>query len=174
MYGDGERRGAPVGADLDAEIHRFLADEAAMLDRHAYADWFELVTDDISYRITVQVVHAREDGPVEHAIVDETHDSLRLRVDQLADPRLTRAENPPSSYRRFVANVRADVTEDPDSFHVTESLLVYRNRQPNGVPELFAGEREDVLRRVDGRLRIASRIVRLDQSVLGTTLSTLL
>ena len=57
---------------------------------------------------------------------------------------------------------------------VEANLLVYRNR-PN-VPDggLYAGERHDVLRRVDGELRLARRLVRLDQTILyGGPLSTL-
>lgn len=172
---DGDRRLQPVGVDIWMEICRFLADEAALLDRRAFADWFALLTDDIVYRITTHVIRPRENGERQHEIVDEDWESLRLRVDQLADPRLTRAENPPSLYRRFVSNIRTNHMDVPDSFAVEANLMVYKNRPSNREIELYVGERHDVLRRVEGQLRIASRLVRLDQSVLaGGTLSTLL
>lgn len=172
---DGERRAQPVGAELFVEIQRFLADEAALLDRQDYKEWVRLFTDDISYRITTHVVRYTEDGLQEHEIVDEDKDGLRLRADQLADSKLTRAENPRSLYRRLVTNIRADHCERPDSFLVETNLFVYKNRPSNRHIEFYVGERRDVLRRVDNRLRIASRLVRLDQSILvGGTLSTLL
>lgn len=172
---DGDRRLQPVGVETWTEIYRFLADEAALLDRRAFADWFALLTDDIAYRITTHVIQPRENGERQHEIVDEERDSLRLRVDQLADPRLTRAENPPSLYRRFVSNIRVNHMDVPDCFAVEANLMVYKNRPPNRETELYVGERHDVLRRVGGELRIAARVVRLDQSVLaGGTLNTLL
>jgi len=165
----------PAGAELHVAIQRFLAEEAALLDRHAYAEWFELLTEDIAYRVTTRVDRDRADGPIEHAIIDEDRDSLHLRVRQLADPDLTRAENPPSLYRRFVSNLRADFDEEPDRFVVLTNLLVYKNRPSNAHVEVYAAERRDLIRRIDGGLRIASRLVRLDQSVLvGGTLSTVL
>jgi 3-phenylpropionate/cinnamic acid dioxygenase small subunit len=170
-----EPRNQPVGADLFLEIQRFLADEAALLDRWAYREWIALLTDDISYRVTTRLVRHREDSVQDHEIIDEDLDALRLRADQLADPKLTRAENPPSFYRRFISNIRADQGARPDDFLIKANLLVYKNRPSNNDIVLYVGERGDVLRRVDGRLRIAERIVRLDQSVLdGGTLNTLL
>jgi len=164
-----------VSAEIYYDIQRFLADEAALLERHDYAAWFALLTPDISYRVAVHQVRSRGSREQVHEIIDEDSDNLRLRVDQLANPKLTVSENPASLYRRFVTNIRADTTEIADTFAVKTNVLVYKNRTGNDQVDLYAGEREDVLRRVDGSLRIASRLVRLDQSVLlGGTLSTLL
>lgn len=172
---DGDRPTRPVDTDTYVEIQRFMADEAALLDRLAYADWFALLTDDISYRISVRLVRDRADVVQDYAVVDEDAESLRLRVDQLADPKLTRAENPASLHRRFVTNLRADFGDLPDRFAVTTNLLVYKNRTSNARVDLYAAERFDLLRRTAGGLRLAGRHVRLDQSVLtGGTLSTLL
>ncbi len=168
-------RNPPVEAGIFMEIQRFLFDEADLLDRQAYKEWFALLTDDISYRITTHVVRNRDDGVQEHAIIDEDIDSLRRRVDQLANPKLTLAENPASLVRRFVSNLRADQGGQPGSFVVETNMLVYRNRPSNNNIEIYAGGRRDVLRRIDGRLYIAERLVRLDQSVLeGGTLNILL
>ena len=170
-----ERRNPPVGADEFVGIQRFLADEAALLDRLAYRDWFALLTDDISYRITARIVRFGEDGDQDHEIIDEDSDALRLRVDQFAAPKLTRAENPPSFFRRLITNIRADHGDCPERFLVETNMLVYKNRPSNDDIAIYVGERCDVLRRVGGKLRIAERLVRLDQSVLaGGTLNTLL
>ena len=171
----GDRRNQPVGTDIFMEIQRFLANEAALLDRLAYREWFALVTEDISYRITTRIVRHRDGGMGEHAIVDEDFISLRLRVDQLADPKLTLAEDPPSFCRRFITNIRADHGGEPDSYLVAANLRVFKNRPSNDATAFYVGERRDALHRVDGALRIAARVVRLDESVLqGGTLSTLL
>ena len=165
----------PVGLDVLMEIQRFAADEAELLDRRQYAAWFELLTPDISYRVTTHLLRRREDAAEPYEIIDDDRDSLWLRVAQLDDPKLTLAENPPSFYRRYVTNLRADETDTPGTYSVRTNLLVYKNRPGSGAPELYAGERADTLRRVDGRLLIAARTVRLDQSVLrGGILSTLL
>ncbi len=170
----GSTAAKPLSADLNMEIQQFMVDEAALLDERRFGDWFALLTDNIAYRVTVQVVRNTEDGPQEYEIVDEDKESLRLRVDQLGDPRLTRAENPPSFYRRFVSNFRVSRFEQGDQFSVITNLLVYKSRPSTGLTELYAGERHDRLRRIDDRLYLDSRIVRLDQAVLaGGTLSTL-
>ena len=170
-----ENLGRPVEPELFNEIQRFLADEAALLDRLAYKKWFALMTGNISYRVTTQVFRYRQDGVQDHAIIDEDFDALGRRVDQLTDPKLTLAENPASLVRRFVSNIRADHGEGPDNFIVEANMMVYRNRPSNGNIQLYAGERRDVLHRVDGKLRIAARLVRLDQTVLeGGTLNILL
>ncbi|MBI1733765.1 MAG: hypothetical protein HYR51_01200 [Candidatus Rokubacteria bacterium] len=44
-------------------------------------------------------------------------------------------------------------------------FLVYRNRVETET-DLLVGKREDVLRRAEGRWRIARRMIVLDQSVL--------
>jgi hypothetical protein len=47
-------------------------------------------------------------------------------------------------------------------------LLLFRSRGDLGAYDLIAGERHDVLRRVEGEWRIAKRVAILDQSSLGT------
>ena len=175
----GDRAGDAAGDAVDdgefLEIQRFLHREAALLDRRAYAEWFGLLTDDVRYVVAAQVSRPAEDGAMDNAIVDEDAASLKLRVDQIADPKLTRAENPPSLARRFVSNLRASYAAPPDSFVAETNLLVYRSRATLPDGGLYAGERRDVLRRVDGGLRIAQRRVRLDQTTLhGGSLSILL
>ena len=53
----------------------------------------------------------------------------------------------------------------PSEVTVRCRFLVYRNRVETET-DLLVGKREDVLRRVDGRWKIARRMVILDQSVL--------
>jgi 3-phenylpropionate/cinnamic acid dioxygenase small subunit len=64
----------------------------------------------------------------------------------------------------MVSNIRlAEVRQDEVA--VTCRFLVYRNRQDDET-DFFVGRRRDLLRRVDGQWKIASRDILLDQSVL--------
>ena len=147
-------------------IQRFLHREAALLDRRDYTAWLELLAPDIVYRVTLQTTRRAESEARPYAIVDERIGALRLRVEQIATPRLTHAENPPTLARRFVTNLEAVHAAPPDAFVAETNLLVYRNRitSPDGI--LYAGARRDVLRWVDGRLRISRRDLALDQTTI--------
>ncbi len=77
------------------------------------------------------------------------------------------AEDPPSRMRHFVSNVR--VREQSDgSFDVRSNLLIFRTRQDQTAPQILAGERHDLLRRVDGRLLLHRRVIYLDHTVIAT------
>ena len=169
----------PVGTAVsDADfiaIQRFLHREAALLDRREFLAWLDLVTDDVGYLITMQVTRQAEAGAERYAIVDDDAAGLGLRVRQIADGRLTIAENPPSLTRRFVTNLEASHATPPDTFTVTTNLLVHRVRARADETGLYVGERHDVLRRVNGRFLLARRHVHLDQTTLyDGSLSTLL
>jgi PAH dioxygenase small subunit len=163
-----------ASAEAYGVVQHFVYREAALLDRREYREWLRLLTDDISYRVVAQTTRDAADAGLEYAIIDEDANGLKLRVEQIATPRLTHAENPPSLTRRFVSNLMVSIATDPNEFVVEANLLIYRNR--SGVPDggFYAGERHDIVRRVDGELRLARRLVRLDQTVLyGGPVSTL-
>ena len=96
-----------VDNGLFVEIQRFLFREAALLDRREYAGWLSLTTDDIQYRVTAAVARDAGAKAVDYAIIDEDKTGLKSRIDQISNPRLTRAENPPSMVRRVVSNIEA-------------------------------------------------------------------
>jgi 3-phenylpropionate/cinnamic acid dioxygenase small subunit len=75
------------------------------------------------------------------------------------------AEDPPSRTRHFVGNVR--ILEQPAdaTVRVASNFLVYRTRLAKDEDE-WVGRREDTLRKVDGRWKIAKRHIFLDQVVL--------
>jgi 3-phenylpropionate/cinnamic acid dioxygenase small subunit len=162
----GNQPGEPVSDGDYMAIQRFLHHEAALLDGRDYKSWLDLLTDDITYRITAQVSRRAEDGIEDYAIVDDDADALHLRVAQISDPKLTHAENPPSMARRNLSNFLISHGDAPDSFMSRCNLLLYRNR--GSVPEghIYSGERRDVIRRVNGDFRLARRDVRLDQTTL--------
>ena len=158
--------GAAVDDAAYVEAQRFLHHEAAMLDRRSYDDWLALLSKDIRYIVMARVARRAEAEPVDVAIVDETLPSLTMRVHQLADPRLSHAENPPSLARRFLSNFHVQAAAAPEAYVVWANLLVWRSR--GTIPEggFYVGERRDVLRRTDSGLALAHREVRLDHTVL--------
>jgi 3-phenylpropionate/cinnamic acid dioxygenase small subunit len=162
-----------VGAEMYFAIQRFLFVEASLLDRRDYRGWLALLTDDVIYRVLAQVNRDVEAGPLWYALVNEPAFRLKARVEQILNSKLTHAENPPTLTRRFVSNVLASTGASVGEYVATSNLLVYRTRpdMPDGA--LYAGERTDVLRLVDGAWRIARREVRLDQALMNGSMSTL-
>lgn len=160
---------------LFVQIQRFLYREAALLDRREYVAWLALATEDVRYRVTAAMARDAGDAPINYAIVDEDLAGLKSRIDQISNPRLTRAENPPSLTRRIVSNIEAHHCGSPDEFAVTSYLLAYRSRPsaPEGI--FYVALRSDTLRRTQGSWHIARRDVHLDQIMLvDGALSTLL
>jgi PAH dioxygenase small subunit len=164
-----------AGNDTYLEIQRFLFREAALLDNRQYGDWLALLDEDIHYRVMARVVRDAGADEVDYSIIEEYLAGLKSRIDQIANPRLTRAENPPSLARRFVSNIEAYPGAASGEFAATSYILVYRSRR--NVPEggFYVAERKDLLRRSDAGWRLARRLVRLDQSTLfDGALSTIL
>jgi 3-phenylpropionate/cinnamic acid dioxygenase small subunit len=155
-----------VENELFIEIQRFLFREAALLDRREYSAWLELVTEDIQYRVSAAVARDAGTPPVDYAIIDEDLTTLRSRIDQISNPRLTRAENPPSMTRRVVSNIEAYHVETKGDVSVVSYLLAYRSRP--SIPEggFYVAVRHDILRRHGNDWRLANRNVQLDHIML--------
>jgi 3-phenylpropionate/cinnamic acid dioxygenase small subunit len=163
-----------LAMEVQLAIERFLFIEAGLLDRREYRSWLALLTEDVTYRVLAYVNRDADVGPLAYAVIDEPAFRLKARVEQILNAKLTHAENPPTLTRRFVSNILAAAGERESEFIVTSNLLVYRTRPDISEGALYAGGRTDILRRADGSFRLARREVRLDQSVLQGSMSTLL
>jgi len=164
-----------VDDGLFVEIQRFLFREAALLDRRDYAAWLSLTTEDVNYRVTAAVARDAGAAAVDYAIIDENLTGLKSRIDQISNPRLTRAENPPSMTRRVVSNIEAHHAEKQGEFSVVSYLLAYRSRPSAPEGDFYVAVRHDTLRRSYADLRLAKRNVQLDHIMLyDGALSTLL
>lgn len=160
---------------LFVEIQRFLYREAAVLDGRDYTGWLSLLSDDVQYRVTAAVARDAGATAVDYAIVDENLTGLKSRVDQISNPRLTRAENPPSMTRRLVSNVTAHHSDKKDEFLVDSYLLAYRSRPSAPAGGFYVAVRHDMLRWNGSDWRLAKRNVQLDHTMLfDGSLSTLL
>jgi 3-phenylpropionate/cinnamic acid dioxygenase small subunit len=157
-------------SDYEA-ICQALFEEAELLDTGRFEEWLDQFTEDAVYQVPVRTTRERAAADCEVSSemfhLNESLHSLKVRVARLRTE-FAWAEDPPSRTRHVVSNVRVRPAEQPDEVEARSYLLVYRNRGADAGHDLLSGEREDLLRRVDGRWRIARRRVVLDQSTLGT------
>ena len=152
------------------EVEEFLYQEAELLDERRYEEWIDLFTEDTQYwmpmRRNVPADEPEREFTREGADVnwfDEGKDTLTRRVKQILTG-VHWAEQPPSRICHIVSNVQI-LEAGPDEIRVKSRFLLYRNRVETET-DFLVGKREDLLRRVDGGLRIARRKIVLDQNVL--------
>lgn len=150
--------------------HQFLVEEAHLLDTHQYEAWFQLLADDITYTMPVRVtaVKAVDEASVQtmHHFAENRY-SLRKRVDRFLTKHAW-AEDPQSRIRHHVGNVRTFATDQPDTLIVESALLLFRSRGDRTEPDLLSAGRTDHLRQTADGLRLASRVIQADESVLRT------
>jgi 3-phenylpropionate/cinnamic acid dioxygenase small subunit len=160
---------------LKDEVEAFLYREAELLDERKYEEWLALFTDDVRYWMPMRrnVPHdASEREYTREGLdvnwFDEGKDTLGRRVKQILTG-IHWAEEPPSRICHMVSNVQVLSARPagpvPTELMVKSRFLVYRNRVETET-DILVGKREDLLRRVEGDLRIARRKITLDQSVL--------
>jgi len=168
--------------DVLREVEQFLYREARLLDERRFREWLELFTDDVRYWMGarsnryprtskaisilspnryVEDDHTRDD---ELSIFDESKETLSGRVARL-ETGMAWAEDPPSRTRHLITNI--EVAGDAGAeLTVHSNFMVYRSRAETE-QDFYVGARQDLLRRVDGALRIARRKLTLDQNVLS-------
>ncbi|HKP17348.1 MAG TPA: aromatic-ring-hydroxylating dioxygenase subunit beta [Gaiellaceae bacterium] len=161
-------------AEADIETYftalQWLHHEAELLDDNRITEWFELIDQDIDYRVPIRVTRERAAGPgfsTDGWHMFEDYGSLAARVARL-ETEYAWAEDPPSRTRRLVTNVRAARHGDGSLIEVKSNLLIYRGRYDAPEFNLIAGERHDTLRRSDDRIRLLKRMVLLDQATVAT------
>jgi 3-phenylpropionate/cinnamic acid dioxygenase small subunit len=165
-----------------SEVEQFLYREARFLDNRRFHEWLEMLTDDIRYWMPIRSnrypVNSKaisildgsrsEESEISSesdlALMDEDKDSLTRRIDRL-DSGMAWAEDPPSRTRHIITNIEVEAGDSQDELRAYSNFFMYRTRAETE-QDFYVGSREDVLRRVDGKLRVASRKIVLDQTVL--------
>ena len=161
-----------MDSELRRQIEDFLYLEAELLDERRLREWLDLFTDDLRYWMPVRhnPLDRPEDPddelskPGETYYFNDTKKSLQIRVERLYS-KTAWAEMPPSRTRRLISNIRLKKI-DGSEIEVHSNFLVYRTRMEKD-EDIFVGTRRDILRRVNGDLKIARRTIILDQAVLG-------
>jgi 3-phenylpropionate/cinnamic acid dioxygenase small subunit len=173
----GPMAGERASRDVHFEVEQFYYEEAELLDDGRFADWLELLADDLDYWMPTRTNRLRRQQALsiaargEAAFYDETKESLGWRIRRF-DSGMAWAEDPPSRTRHLITNVvvrHVDPSQhrefSVDDLEVRSAFLVYRNRLQRE-ENIFAGRRTDILRRVSAGLQVARRVVLLDQNVL--------
>src|SRR4029434_10417501 len=158
--------------ELRHRIEDFLYLEAELLDDRKLREWLDLLTDDVRYWMPIRYnpldrpneVSEELAKPGEGYYFDDDKKSLRIRVERVYSKNAW-AEMPPSRTRHLISNVRIK-KDDGVQFEVDSNFMVYRTRMEKD-EDIFVGTTKDILRRVNGGLRIARRTILLDQAVLG-------
>ena len=152
------------------EVQDFLYREAELLDERRYEAWLDLFTEDTHYFMPMRrnVPHDEPEreftrAGADVAWFDEGKDTLARRVAQIRTG-IHWAEEPLSRICHMVSNVQVLHATDSE-VGVKSRFLIYRNRVETET-DVLVGKREDLLRRVNGELKLARRTIVLDQSVL--------
>jgi len=161
-----------MASDLRHRIEDFLYLEAELLDERRLREWLELFTDDLHYWMPVRhnPLDRPEDlaeelsPPGESYYFNDDKETLRIRVERLYS-KTAWAEMPPSRTRRLISNIRIK-KDDGSAIEVHSNFIVYRTRMEKD-QDIFAGTRRDIFRRVNGDMKIARRMIILDQAVLA-------
>ena len=160
---------------LQREVEQFLYQEAELLDDRRFAEWVELLADDIRYWMPMR--RNVKFGELEREFTREGQDinwfdegkaTLERRVNQILTG-VHWAEEPLSRICHMVSNVQL-LEARPSAEAAAEVALkcrfiIYRNRVETET-DLLVGKREDRLRRHGDSWQIAQRKIILDQNVL--------
>jgi phthalate 3,4-dioxygenase subunit beta len=165
----GPPRPLPYADQRHLEAWQWLVEEAHLLDQQLYGEWLKQFTSDIRYQMPVRVTTARGAGfdtldGMSH--FDEDLYSLVKRVARFETEHAW-TEDPPSRLRHFVTNVRTFCTDRDDEVYVESYLLVFRSRGDVRESQVLSAGRRDMLRRVgEDQLKLARRVIDVDESVL--------
>ena len=164
------------------EVEQFLYREARLLDDRQFHQWLTLLADDLRYWMPTRTSRYPADSkaisildgarheagelsrPDELAIMDEDKTSLTRRIARL-DSGMAWAEDPPSRTRRYITNIEVEPGPRPTELKAYSNFLLYRTRGETE-QDLYPGNREDLLRRENGQLKIAHRKITLAQTTL--------
>ena len=158
----------PFNDELHLEAHRWLVDEAYLLDAQEYDEWLSRIADDVHYLMPVRVTTALGAGYSTSpgmAHLDENKYSLSRRVARFATEHAW-TEDPPSRLRHYVTNVRTFRTDKADEIIAESAVLLFRSRGDVGEAATVSAGREDLLRRTGTGWRLARRTIMLDESVI--------
>ncbi|RYZ12181.1 MAG: 3-phenylpropionate/cinnamic acid dioxygenase subunit beta [Comamonadaceae bacterium] len=162
--------------ELKREIEEFLYDEAELLDTRRFREWLDTLEDDLVYFMPMMFnVKFGQHEEREKTRIDKDMSwfnegkwTLTKRAEQILTG-VHWAEEPLSRLCRLVTNVQLTAigtdAQGREEIGVRSRFLIYQNRCERE-EYYFAGKRMDVLRRVDGRWKLARREIHLGQNVL--------
>src|ERR1700750_2697500 len=136
----GPMAGERAGRDVHFEVEQFYYEEAELLDDGRFADWLELLADDLDYWMPTRTNRLRRQQALsiaargEAAFYDETKESLAWRIRRF-DSGMAWGEGPPPRHPPLIPNCVARHVYPSqhrefsvDDLEVRSAFLVYRNR----------------------------------------------
>lgn len=167
--------------EIIREVEQFLYREARLLDERRFHEWLALFTDDVRYWMvgrsnrypqSSKAIAALDPGRRSNeeeenalAILDESKTTLAGRVARL-ETGMAWAEDPPSRTRHLITNIEVEPGDvGPSALIAYSNFMVYRSRSETE-QDFYVGARRDLMRRVEGSLKIAGRRIMLDQNVM--------
>jgi ethylbenzene dioxygenase beta subunit len=159
----------PLDAGRLAELTAFLYREARLLDTGNVEGWLGLLTEDMHYFMPAQpAVYSRNlrnrSVADKLAFYDDDLDMIKRRIARMIHPTAW-SEDPPTRMIHQISNIEAFHTASEDAWRVLSVAVVFRSRNEADQDTLWA-RREDLVRRVDGELKLAKRHVTLAHNVL--------
>lgn len=155
---------------LRDKVADWLLVEAEMLDDQREREWLEnMVSKDVVYQLPLRqtVERGRGKGFVEGAYhLVESWGSLNSKLAQ-AETGHSWAEDPQSRTRHYITNIRVGRPRD-GLIEARSNLLLYRTRQDETTPQIFSGERHDVLQQVGDGFLLMRRVVYLDTTAIAS------
>ncbi len=147
-------------AEEQREIEAFLYREARLADESRYAEWEALVTDDMHY--WVPAGPAEGDPAATLSYINDNRARLATRIRQLQTGS-RHAQTPASVMRRLLSNIEVlGVSDDGTTYETTANFVLYELAvQSTQELRVWPGRVRHTLRRIDGELRMAGKLVEL-------------
>jgi len=148
--------------------HRWLVEEAYVLDHQDYDAWLDMLAADIHYYMPIRVttaLGAGYDTAKRMAHFDEDKYSLSRRVARFATEHAW-TEDPPSRIRHHLSNIRTFATDQSNELVVDSAVLLFRSRGDVREPSIISAGRRDLLRKDGESWLLARRHILVDESVL--------
>lgn len=160
---------AMLPIDQHLALTQTLYREARLLDEERYADWLDLLADDVHYRMPLTARRFRADRGAALAegpgyVFDDDKARLALRVQRL-ESGLVWAEDPRNAVRRLVGNVEIYRAQTDGEAHVHSVIEIHRSRIDAQQRRLTAA-RADRWRLEECGWRLVQRLIRFDHPVV--------
>ena len=143
----------------------FIQLETHALNDERYGDWLAMLTEDFEYIMPAPSSPEDPDLPRysdDARLAWESYSSLHIRLEKRLASDFAWSDRPPAFHHRHVTSIRPWSATDRDigtnETIVRSSLICVRSRVSEGT-HWTSATREDLLREVDGALKLAERRV---------------
>ncbi len=153
--------------ELINEVQQFLYREARLQDTEKFRDWLDMLAEDLHYWMPYRYQRYRknekEPSIYDTAYYNDSLEDLKRRILR-TETGTCWSEDPATRIAHVVTNIEVELTDNPEEFRVYSLVTVHRNMNEDEEHSMV-GHREDLIRREQGRLKLAKRKIILDQNI---------